>query len=72
MLTHRFNSTSIDEASYIPDQSELILKFKPSGKRYSYQGVESETYYALTRAPSAGQYFNQNIRGIYMSERISQ
>lgn len=54
-------SSLVKSADYDTASSTLTLEFA-TGKKYAYTGVPLKTYEELTRAESAGQYFNANIR----------
>jgi hypothetical protein len=54
-------STVIRTYEYSPQRRELRVAFQ-SGKRYVYEGVPAETYAALKRAFSKGEFFNTHIR----------
>jgi len=58
------NSDSGWSAGYDKDSQELVITF-PNGRSYSYSGVPPDIYEGLTKAKSAGKYFNEMIRGVY-------
>lgn len=47
-----------------PEEGSLIITFY-NGARYQYDRVERATYRELLDAPSQGEYFWANIRGVY-------
>lgn len=47
----------------------LVLKFK-TGETYSYAGVPAAVYKGLLGAPSAGSYFQREIRGKYEGKKV--
>lgn len=61
-------TTSLTESSVIASASaqgrDLVVEFKKSGKTYTYHGAGHHEY-DLTRAPSAGKYFNANVKNNY-------
>ncbi len=58
------DSSMIRQLRYDPITKELRLTFN-TDKDYSYDGVPSEVVTGILEAPSAGRYFNENIRGTY-------
>lgn len=63
------NSTAIERVEYNPSTRVLQVWFVGSGGPYDYYGVPQHVYDGLLRAPSAGQYFNDNIRDQYSVNR---
>jgi hypothetical protein len=57
-------STTIQSVNYTTDDQSLDITFV-SGKSYTLSGVPPDVFLALLHAPSAGQYFNNNMRGKY-------
>jgi lysyl-tRNA synthetase class 2 len=57
-------STTIRSVNYNPDTQALDVTFV-SGREYTLDGVPPDVFLALLHAPSAGQYFNKNMRGRY-------
>jgi hypothetical protein len=57
-------STTIQSVNYTTDDQSLDITFV-SGKSYTLSGVPPDVFLALLHAPSAGQYFNKNMRGRY-------
>ena len=58
------NSSAITRASYSMDDQTLSITFV-RGRTYTYYGVQPSVYLALVNAPSAGRFFNFNIRNRY-------
>jgi len=63
-LSSPLNSTWLKYASYDTDTRELKISMA-SGQSYNFQDVPQEIYEGLAAAPSAGQYYHQNIKGNY-------
>jgi hypothetical protein len=57
-------SSMIDDVGYDPETQTLEIGFN-SGTVYQYFEVERETFDDLMKAPSAGQYFLNNIEPTY-------
>jgi hypothetical protein len=57
-------STTIQSVNYTTDDQSLDVTFT-SGRSYTLTGVPPDVFLALLHAPSAGQYFNNNMRGKY-------
>jgi hypothetical protein len=65
MRAHCFpESSMIQGLSYDPDRQTLGIVFRDSG-RYLYDGVPEPVFAAFCRAPSAGTFFNAQIKGRY-------
>jgi len=62
------NSSLIDRAAYDADSKLLCLRFIETGC-YFYFDVPQKLFDALCTAPSAGQFFNEHIKGRYRFER---
>jgi lysyl-tRNA synthetase class 2 len=58
------NSSNLRRCSYDIETGQLQIQFV-AGKTYSYSGVPASVYNGLLEAPSAGQYFNKEIKGVY-------
>lgn len=61
-------STAIRAVDWNSMTSTLAITFA-SGGTYSYYAVPQSKYLGLIAAPSAGQYFNKNIRDQYSTRR---
>jgi hypothetical protein len=62
--SHDFASTSIQSAEYESDSQTLTVEFV-NGRVYELEGVPPEVWNAFKTSWSAGQFFNQNLRGRY-------
>ncbi len=62
-------SSNLRAVGYDPETKILEVEFQ-SGSLYQYAEVPEEVYRALMNASSHGQYYNQNIKNIYLSTRI--
>jgi hypothetical protein len=47
----------------------LTIEFV-NGSMYDYKNVTRETFEEFKHAPSMGEYFAKNIRGLYASEKL--
>jgi len=65
----QINSSNLAEAGYDAASSTLELMFV-DGRVYQYFDVPEHVYSGLIAAASAGQFFHQQIRGIYRFARI--
>ena len=63
--------SALGRTSYNPAKQTLRIDFSVNGT-YEYRGVPPELYDALNRAESKGKFFNDNIRGKFQSQRVSQ
>lgn len=61
-------STNLKSAGYEDETLEISFV---KGKVYQYLSVPFTVYQGLLRAPSAGAYFDQNIRGKYGFKIVS-
>jgi len=59
------NSSAISRVGYNEQDQTLTITFLQSGRTYTYYDVPITIYRAITRAGSAGRYFNYNIRNRY-------
>jgi lysyl-tRNA synthetase class 2 len=57
-------SSVIKSADYDPETRALEVVFR-TGRQYVYFAVPEYIFDALVTAPSAGEYFNTNIRDHY-------
>jgi hypothetical protein len=62
------NSSNIAEVGYDASTGTLELLFH-NGRLYQYFDVPAAVHEELLQAPSPGQYFYQNIRGVYRYAR---
>jgi lysyl-tRNA synthetase class 2 len=63
-------SSVIRSYRYDPQQKRLELVFV-SGRRYRYHDVPEETYSAMRRAFSKGEFFNAHVRDQFRHTRES-
>lgn len=63
-------SSVIRSYRYDPADRDLELEFV-SGRRYRYHDVPAETFTAMRRAFSKGEFFNAHIRDQYKHTRES-
>lgn len=54
-------SSTLDEIGYEAGSSTLGVRFK-NATEYHYFGVPESIYRGLLAAPSAGQYFDRNVK----------
>lgn len=59
--TVKVNSSAITEVSYDKETCILRIQFA-RGAEYDYPSVPEQEYKNLISAPSAGKYFNTNIK----------
>lgn len=65
MIQHDFpTSTHIARIKYDADTAVLTVEFR-SGTTYHYEDVEYEVVNKFIEAPSAGKYFNSEIKSKY-------
>lgn len=62
MLARRLDSTLIQRIALDEDARTLCVAFR-NGRRYVYEGVPRTLYEAFKRAPSAGKFFNEQVKG---------
>ncbi|MDX8518834.1 KTSC domain-containing protein [Mesorhizobium dulcispinae] len=62
----------MQKTRYDPSTKVLSIWFNPSGDRYDYEGVEPETYAALTAASSKGRYFIESVRDQHRLRFVEQ
>jgi hypothetical protein len=70
MRAKRLRSSLIDRIVFDDDAETLIVSFRERG-RYVYRGVPRALYDAFGKAASAGQFFNEAIRGQFEGEPLS-
>lgn len=70
MKRKNVESSMIRSVEYDPKGCLLEIEFN-SGKVYQYFDVSKKEYEGLIKAESHGQYFLENIRGIYHYRQIS-
>ena len=64
------NSSSVESHGYDPATRTLEVKFKGSGKTYSYAGVPYDTHLRLTTAKSVGKFVHKNIIPNYQGKHV--
>ena len=62
-------SSNIMGVMYDKETHDLFVQFK-NGAEYKYNNVAEDDYDALISSPSAGSYFNDNIKDVYSYSRI--
>jgi hypothetical protein len=62
-------STVIQSYQYDAGRRELLVVFR-SGRRYVYEDVSQESYDAMRRSFSKGEYFNAHIRDRHAFRRL--
>jgi len=63
------DSSMINRVEYTPANRTLYVVFN-NNSVYGYEEVPPELFDALCKAPSAGQYFNKQIRDRYSYTRL--
>lgn len=63
------DSSMINRVEYAPVTKTLSVVFN-NNTVYGYDDVPPELFDALCKAPSAGQFFNKNIRNAFKYTRI--
>ena len=63
-LSSPLNSSWLTYASY--DTDALNLKVTMRGKTYTHPGVPQDIYDGLVAAPSASQYWRENIKDVHV------
>ena len=59
------NSSCIEAFEYDTITEKLSVIFKGGRKAYDFEGVPEEVIAKWFEAPSAGKFYNENIRGRY-------
>lgn len=63
-------SSNLQSAEYDPESEDLTITFRDQSQ-YLYRNVPPHVYRKLQTAPSAGEYFNRQIKkGPYPHERV--
>jgi hypothetical protein len=63
-------SSFISKASWFEEGNILMLTFS-TGSIWAYFDVPFEIFSGFCRAKSYGSYFNNNIRNIYIAQRVN-
>jgi hypothetical protein len=58
-------SAIVNHVYYNQYTQELFVQIAPKNFIYGYKGVDAKTYMLFTKAKSAGEYYNKNIKGIF-------
>lgn len=66
---HRVVSSNVHSIGYDPSRRKLFVTFLHGGN-YVYSNVPNSVFLAFLRAPSKGQYFHRNIKGVYFYSKI--
>ncbi len=64
-------STVIRSFEYDAARKELLVIFR-SGRRYLYEDVPEETYAAMRKSFSKGEFFNEHIRERFTFRRVEE
>lgn len=62
-------SAVIQSFDYDASQRELLVVFR-SGRRYVYEEVPEDTYLAMRKSFSKGEFFNEHIRERFAFRRV--
>ena len=62
-------STNIASVDYDEERRVLLVEFSDGGA-YEYDNVPRELYEQFSRAPSAGRFFQQAVRGLFRHRRV--
>lgn len=65
----KLNSSAIEGVKYFPNKQYLDIIFT-SGTTYRYFSVPEGVFHGLISAPSAGLFFQDNIKDIFHFERL--
>lgn len=68
-IWQKISSTNINEIQYDRASYTLSIRFKHGGE-YIFYNVPSYIYDGMLKAPSKGQYFHRNIRGVFKSDKV--
>lgn len=63
-------SSALVSIGFDSSTSTLEIEFKGSGQLWQYRDVPEYVWYEFCAAPSAGKYFNANIKNQYAGTRI--
>lgn len=63
----RLDSSAIRKVTYNPKTEKMNVQFVGKGKQYTYVGVPEDVYRDFVNAPSAGKFFNDNIKDDYIA-----
>jgi hypothetical protein len=68
--TRLSHSKAIVDHSYDANKQRMMIRWRDSGKAYTYDGVTQKEYDAFATAESLGRHFNQHIRKQHPGKRI--
>ncbi|MBD3329520.1 KTSC domain-containing protein [Candidatus Dojkabacteria bacterium] len=66
----KVQSSNLASVGYDENSNTLEIEFHSSGI-YQYFNVPKNVYDGLMSASSHGQYFDQNIKGVYQYKKVS-
>lgn len=58
-------SSMVSEVGYDSDAKEMLVTWAKSRKQSAYEGVPEDVADTCSRAPSVGQFINEQIKGFY-------
>lgn len=64
-------SSCFSEIGYDEQSGNILVTFRDSGATYIYDTDDELAWKHFREAPSLGQYYNEDIKGIYKSKRIN-
>ena len=65
------DSSMITRVEYEFAAKRMVVFFN-TGRVYAYEAVPEQVFDALCQAPSAGQFFNRNVRNAFKFTQIKQ
>ena len=68
-MTHHTKSSMIQSTDYDESTKQLSVTFN-TGKTYVYHDVHRDHYRAMNNSPSAGQYFNDQIKNNHAFDKV--
>lgn len=69
MIREQVTSSSLRSVGYDAENQLLEVEFH-NGRVYQYAMVSLDVYEQLLSAASLGTYFNSNIRGAYLTNKV--
>lgn len=63
-------SSCFSEIGYDESEGLLVVTFRTSGASYLYYAVPEDVWEALSSADSIGHYYNEEIKGEYICEKL--
>lgn len=67
----KIESSVVQAVDYDGSAKAMIVELRGGTSPYVYEGISKYRYYKLKNAKSAGEYFNQKIKGKYLSHKIA-